>query len=255
MIDEELLLEIRTIAEDVARSVGEQMPARRRAGFSWETKSTATDVVTEIDTWAEKVIVEAISSSRPDDGFLGEEGTDDPGTTGLRWVIDPVDGTTNLLYDLPGYNVSIGVEFEGAPVAGAVYDPIRSELYSAARGTGATLNGDSISVSGKTDLSSALVATGFNYDSELRRSQAQTLVKVLPAIRDIRRFGGAALDLCAVASGRVDAFFEIGLQPWDACAGSIIAAEAGAFVDVGELTVVATTGIAQSLVDLLDTAG
>lgn len=251
MIDKTLTAQLRTIAADVAYSVGEQIPDRRRSGFTWETKSTDTDVVTEIDTWAEKLIIESISSLRPDDGFLGEEGADDAGTTGVRWVIDPVDGTTNLLYDLPGYSVSIGVEFEGTAIAGAVYDPIRSELYSAATGAGATLNDEPISVSDKSELSSALVATGFGYDPDRRRVQAETLVTVLPAVRDIRRFGGAALDLCAVAAGRVDAYFEIGIQPWDACAGSVIAAEAGAYVDVAELTIVAAPGISNALIELL----
>lgn len=251
MIDQPVISELRTIAENVARSVGEQMPERRRAGFSWETKSTATDVVTEVDTWAEQQIIESITALRPDDGFLGEEGADDPGTTGVRWVIDPVDGTTNFLYDLPGYSVSIGVEFEGSAIAGAVYDPIRSELYSAAVGAGATLNDEPISASDKSELSSALVATGFGYDADRRRVQAETLVAVLPVIRDIRRFGGAALDLCAVAAGRVDAYFELGIQPWDACAGAVIAAEAGAYVDVDHMTVAAAPGIADALVELL----
>ena len=126
--------ELRRIAGIVATKVGQEMVERRAAGFSWETKSTSTDVVTEIDTWSEQVIVNAITEARPDDGFLGEEGTNKVGTSGVQWVIDPVDGTTNLLYDLVGYSVSIGAEVDGNAIAGAVYDPLRGELYSAAIG-------------------------------------------------------------------------------------------------------------------------
>ncbi len=254
-LDDALVTELRSLAQQVAKRVGEQMPAKRAAGFSWETKSTATDVVTEVDTWAEGEIVASIRAERPRDGFLGEEGTDEQGTSGVRWVIDPVDGTTNLLYDLPGYSVSIGAELDGVGVAGAVFDPIRNELYSGGKDQGATRNGEHIQTSGKTELSSALIATGFGYEQDRRRHQAETLVTVMPEIRDIRRFGGAALDLCAVACGRVDAYFELGIQPWDACAGALIASEAGAFVDVDELTVVASAGIAEDLIELLRRAG
>lgn len=249
---EQFSSELRSIAEEVARSVGQEMLARRSAGFSWETKSTSTDVVTEIDTWAESAIVEAITKQRPDDGFLGEEGSNSAGSTGVRWVVDPVDGTTNLLYDLPGYNVSIGAELDGEAIAGAVYDPVRAELFSAATGHGATRNGEPIQVSGQDELDQALVATGFAYDAPRRRQQATSLVEILPSVRDIRRLGAAAMDLCAVACGRVDAYFELDTKPWDRSAGALIASEAGAIVTVGELTIAAAPGISTDLRALLE---
>lgn len=246
--------ELLAIAEEVASSVGVEMVERRSAGFSWETKSTSTDVVTEIDTWAERTIVDAITARRPNDGFLGEEGSDTVGSTGVRWVIDPVDGTTNLLYDLPGYNVSIGAELNGVTIAGAVYDPVRAELFSAAAGQGATRNGKTIRASDQQNLSHALVATGFAYSADQRREQAHTLVEVLPSVRDIRRLGAAAIDLCGVACGRVDAYFELDTKPWDRSAGALIAREAGAIVTEGELTIAVAPGISEALRALLNSA-
>lgn len=244
-----------SIAAEIATEVGEQVIDRRSAGFEWSTKSTSADVVTEIDTWAEEEIVRRITVARPNDGLLGEEGASSQGTTGVVWVIDPIDGTTNLLYDLPGYGVSIAAQVEGRTVAGAVYDPVRLELFAAASGGGATRNDHPISPSAATDLSTALVATGFSYQPEMRRSQAVVLHTVLPAVRDIRRSGGAALDLCAVACGRVDAEFERGLSPWDSAAGALIATEAGAIVEDRELTWASAPGIAEAFRDLLRTAG
>lgn len=253
-IDPTLIAELQQIANEAASTVGREMLERRAAGFSWDTKSTSTDVVTEIDIWAEATIVNLITERRPDDGFLGEEGASAAGTTGVRWVIDPVDGTTNFLYDLAGYNVSIGVEFNGVTVAAAVYDPIRAELFSATLGGGATRNGEPITVSDQTELAHALIATGFSYNADRRREQAQSLVEILPAVRDIRRFGGAALDFCAVACGRVDAYFELEIQPWDACAGALIASEAGALVTLDRLAIATSPGIAEALQGLLDRA-
>ena len=133
--------EFLSIAAEIATEVGEQVNDRRSAGFEWSTKSTSADVVTEIDTWAEEEIVRRTTAARPNDGLLGEEGASSQGTTGVVWVIDPIDGTTNLLYDLPGYGVSIAAQVEGRTVAGAVYDPVRLELFAAASGGGATRNG------------------------------------------------------------------------------------------------------------------
>ena len=246
--------ELRALAEQIASEVGMEILERRAAGFSWETKSTSTDVVTEIDTWSEERIVELISASRPDDGVLGEEGAAREGTTGITWVIDPVDGTTNFLYDLVGYSVSVGVELHGSAIAGAVYDPLRAELYSAAVGHGATRNGERISASEQDNLAHALVATGFSYSPDVRREQAKSLIEILPNVRDIRRFGGAALDLCQVASGRVDAYFELNIQPWDGSAGALIASEAGAEVTLGEMTMASAPGIASELSALLGRA-
>jgi fructose-1,6-bisphosphatase/inositol monophosphatase family enzyme len=246
--------EFRAIAGRTAQAVGEEVSRRRHTDFEWSTKSSTTDVVTEIDTWAEDEIVKMITDLCPDDGFLGEEGTSTPGTSGVTWVIDPVDGTTNLLYDIPGYSVSIGVQVDGATVAGAVFDPVRAELFTAAVDEGATRNGKSIRVSGAVDLSTALIGTGFSYRAETRRDQALNLEKVVPEVRDIRRLGGAALDLCAVACGRLDATYERGLSPWDSAAGALIAHESGAVVDEGELTWASAPGIADAFRALLDTA-
>ena len=254
--DEPTIDELRQLAERTAHSVGAQVLARRKAGFSWETKSTSTDVVTEIDTWAEAAVVEQLLAARPNDGLLGEEGASAAGTTGIVWVIDPIDGTTNLLYDIPGFNVSIGVEQDGQPVAGAVYDPIRDELFSAGVGQGATRNGERISVSGKEVLATSLVGTGFSYQPDDRIRQATALVPIISKVRDIRRLGGAALDFCNVACGRLDAYFERGLSRWDAAAGAVIASEAGAIVKADDgVSYASAPGIADELIALLDDAG
>jgi myo-inositol-1(or 4)-monophosphatase len=198
------------------------------------TKSTSTDMVTEMDGASEALLVERIVAARPDDAILGEEGAARPGTTGVRWVIDPLDGTTNYLYRLPGWNVSVGVEVDGEPVAGAVVVPSTGDSFSAAAGLGATLNGAPIHLAEAAPLGTSLVGTGFAYDPEVRRRQAAALVDLVPQVRDIRRGGAAAADLCAVAAGRLDAYYETGLAPWDRCAGSVIAGEAGARVEVLE---------------------
>ena len=247
--------QLRQLASTIAKSVGTEVGHRRTNDFTWTTKSSATDVVTEIDTWCEEEVVRRISESRPDDGFLGEEGTSTVGTSGVRWVIDPVDGTTNLLYDLPGYGVSIAAQIDEVTVAGAVFDPIRDELFSGAIGEGATLDGGAIRASDKSDLATALVGTGFSYLADGRREQAEQLVSIISQVRDIRRIGGAALDLCSVACGRLDASYERGLSPWDSAAGVLIAREAGAHAVEGPLTIAAAPGIAEAFVLMLESVG
>jgi myo-inositol-1(or 4)-monophosphatase len=197
------------------------------------TKSTATDMITEVDEACERVIVEGIREARPGDGILSEEGASAETTTGVRWVIDPIDGTTNYLYGLPGYAISIAVEIDGEVAVGVVHDPVHGERFAATRGGGASRNGVEIGVSAETDLASALVATGFGYEPAGRTAQAELLARLIGSIRDVRRMGAAAVDLCSVACGRVDAYYERGLNHWDLAAGSLIAAEAGA--TVGEL--------------------
>jgi len=223
------------------------------------TKSSRTDMVTNIDQWVEHNLVQAILASRPDDGILGEEGASRPSSSGVTWVIDPIDGTTNFIYDIPGYSISVAASIGGHAVAGLVHDPVRAERFRATLGGGASRNHEPISVSGATDLSTALVATGFSYDSDRRRRQAESLVKILPEVRDIRRLGGAALDLCALACGRVDAYFERGLAPWDTAAGALIASEAGAMLDPRDSSdgafVGSTPGIFDHFAELLDCAG
>jgi myo-inositol-1(or 4)-monophosphatase len=222
---------LRTLAERVARAAGELLRAALDVDrLEVDTKSTRTDMVTEMDRASEALIAAELLAARPDDGILGEEGADHPGTSGVRWIVDPLDGTTNYVYGFPGFNVSIAAEVDGAVVAAAVYDVVRDELFSSHLGGGATRDGRAIAPSGAVDLSQALVGTGFSYEPERRRRQAEVLVDVLPRVRDIRRQGAAALDLCSVACGRLDAYYERGLAPWDLAAGGLIATEAGAVV-------------------------
>jgi myo-inositol-1(or 4)-monophosphatase len=194
---------------------------------SADTKSTSTDMVTEFDKASEQLIVNGIRSARPDDGIIGEEGTNVTGTSGINWLIDPLDGTTNFLYGLPGWAVSIAATSANGTELGAVYVPATAELFTAIVGQGAFLNGRPLHCSATTDVSLALIATGFSYQVERRRRQATRVAALLPRVRDVRRFGAAAPDLCYVAAGRVDAYFEEWLGPWDLAAGELIAREAG----------------------------
>ena len=222
--------EFRDLALSIAREVVPEL--RRRAGGVdvSATKSTVTDLVTEVDCWAEERIVAQILDARPDDAVLAEEGAGVAGTSGVRWLVDPIDGTTNFVYGHPGFSVSIGVEVDNRPVAGVVVDPLLGDEFCAAHGQGATRNGRPVRVSSVSDPAAALVATGFAYDSERRRLQAEALVAILPRVRDVRRVGGAALDLASVSCGRVDAYFEWGLSPWDCSAGSVLVTEAGGVI-------------------------
>ncbi|MEM8618396.1 MAG: inositol monophosphatase family protein [Actinomycetota bacterium] len=226
--------ELRELASTLARRAGEQALAGRRrlpAGqVVHDTKSSATDPVTEFDRAAEELIVSTLRHERTADGIVGEEGSNVAGTTGIDWHIDPIDGTVNFVYGLPTWSVSVAACDARGTVAGAVYVPATNELFTAARGEGASLNGDPIQVSTVEHLDMALVATGFNYDSAERQRQARRLTELISQVRDIRRFGSAALDLCMVACGRVDAYFEEHLHSWDLAAGSLIAVEAGAIV-------------------------
>ena len=194
------------------------------------TKSSPTDVVTAMDRASERLIVEALQAARPGDGVLGEEGAADEGTSGVRWVIDPIDGTVNYLYGLPSWAVSIAAESGGETLVGVVHVPPLAETFTAARGQGARRNGVPIQVNPAVELDRALVATGFGYEAGRRAEQAAVLARLLPRIRDVRRAGAAAVDLCSVACGRVDAYYERGTQRWDIAAGALVAAEAGAVV-------------------------
>jgi myo-inositol-1(or 4)-monophosphatase len=185
-------------------------------------------MVTEVDRAAEHLIVDALRDARPADGIIGEEGAAREGTSGIRWLVDPIDGTTNFLYGLPGWAVSIAAVDDDGPVAGAVAVPTFAELFSGARGHGAHLDGRAIRCSTKADLATALVGTGFSYQPDRRVHQGLAMAALLPRVRDVRRFGAAAVDLCSVAAGRLDVYYEEGLAPWDLAAGEIIAREAGA---------------------------
>ena len=225
-----LLQQLQEVAVDAARRAGDLLVDALAGPRVVDRKSTSTDLVTEMDRAAEQLIVESILDQRPDDGILAEEGSDRTGSSGVRWIIDPVDGTTNYVYGHPGWGVSIGAELEGQPALGVVADPAHGDLYTAVTGGGAFCNERSITVSDCTELGQALAATGFGYAPERRRAQARTLLDILPEVRDIRRVGAAAVDLCAVARGRVDVYFEAGLSAWDLAAGAVIATEAGATV-------------------------
>ena len=227
-----------------------------------ETKSSPTDVVTQMDHAAERLIVDRIRAARPGDAFLGEEGGSSTGSSGVRWIIDPIDGTVNYLYDLPDWAVSIAAEIDGEVVAGVVEIPRRGETYTAVRGEGALLRTATetrrLRCTTGVPLGQALVATGFGYFAERRAHQAEVLRGVLPRVRDIRRGGSCCVDLCSLAAGRVDAFYERGNQEWDIAAGGLIVREAGGRVEgiAGappgpELTIAAAPDLFQPLHDLL----
>lgn len=233
MADDQLL----TIARAVATQAAELARSARAAGVSIAaTKSTPVDVVTQADRDTEALIRALIADARPDDGFLGEESAATTGTSGLTWIVDPIDGTVNYLYGIPHYAVSIAV-VEGEPdpqtwraLAACVVNPATGELFTAAAGGGAFLGSTSIRVAQPVELSTALIGTGFAYASEMRAHQGGVIAQLLPHVRDIRRLGTASLDLCFVASGRLNAYFERTLSPWDHAAGTLIAREAGATV-------------------------
>jgi myo-inositol-1(or 4)-monophosphatase len=220
--------ELLAIAVEAARSAGGVLRERfggPRAGV--EAKTTPTDLVSEADHIAEQAIRALLARRRPDDAILGEELGPEPGVTGLRWVVDPLDGTVNFLFGIPQWAVSVACEDGDGTLAGVVYDPLREETFAAVRDGAATLNGDPISGSTCAELASAMVATGFAYDAAVRAEQARVMTQVVSRARDVRRFGSAALDLAWSACGRYDAFYERALNPWDLAAGALICARAG----------------------------
>jgi myo-inositol-1(or 4)-monophosphatase len=229
--------ELLTIASTIALRAGELAKKRRTEGIEVAaTKSSPVDVVTEADRETEALIRSLLADARPDDGFFGEESGAEVGSSGLTWIVDPIDGTVNYLYGIPHYAVSIAV-VEGEPdpltwsaLAGAVTNPATGELFTATLGGGAALGGAAIHVAEPVELSQALVATGFSYDSATRGEQGAVIAGLLSRVRDLRRMGTASLDLCFVASGRTNAYFERSLSPWDHAAGALIAREAGARV-------------------------
>jgi myo-inositol-1(or 4)-monophosphatase len=203
----------------------------RPADLDVHSKSTPTDAVTVMDGAAERVILDGLAQERPNDAIVTEESADRPGSSPVTWLIDPLDGTVNYLYGVGQYAVSIAAEVDGELVAGVVVDVARRLEYAATLGGGATVNGRPLACTQQTDPALSLIATGFSYESRRRGAQATTLTLVLPVVRDIRRFGSAALDLCAVAAGTVDGYYEAGMHPWDWAAGALIAREAGARVE------------------------
>lgn len=248
------------------RLAGDMLHAGTNQELQVSTKSTRTDVVTQMDRAAERLVVETILEHRPDDGFQGEEGADRGGTSGVRWIIDPLDGTVNYLYGLPTWAVSIAAEVNGVVVLGVVDVPLFAETFVAVRGSGSFVVSDSVvnRLQGRmpSELGQCLVATGFGYASQRRAAQARTLAVVLPLVRDVRRAGAAAVDLCWAGAGRVDCYYERGTQPWDHAAGVLVATEAG--LEAGgapgaapssDLVWVAPATVAREFVALLETAG
>ena len=219
----------RAAAELVARG-------RASAGAAVQVKSSPVDVVTAVDTACEELIVGRLLAARPDDGLLGEEGSSREGTSGVRWVVDPIDGTVNFLYGFPAYAVSIAAEVDGQVQAGVVVNVATGEEFTATAGGGARMSSpfhpepEVLVGSRPASLEQTLVATGFGYRVEQRRVQGAVVAQLLTRVRDIRRAGSSALDLCSAAAGRVDAFYELDLNPWDHAAGALIAAEAGLVV-------------------------
>ena len=221
--------QILELALAIAHQAG-QLLMDRPASWNLTFKSTAIDIATQMDHASEKLIVEAILAARPDDGIIGEEGADRVGTSGLTWVIDPIDGTVNYFYGLPGWNISIGVKDSQGVLVGVVHSPTFNSTWHAVRGGGAFLNNEKIECNDPIELDKALISTGFAYEVKDRANQLEIIDQLIPRIRDIRRMGAAATDLCCVASGMVDGYIETGLKEWDLAAGSLIAREAGAIV-------------------------
>lgn len=217
------------MAQAAARAAAPELVERfARGAVNVTSKSTDTDLVSEADLAAERTIRALLARERPDDAIMGEEGDDTPGTTGLRWVVDPLDGTINYLYGHPQWCISVACEGR----AGVVFDPVRDELFAVAVGEAPTLNGAPLPPASTVKaLDSALVATGFGYASDIRATQAAMVARLLPEVRDIRRAGGAALDLAWAAAGRLDAYYEHGVQPWDIAAGVLLCEGAGLRVE------------------------
>ena len=216
---------------DLARRVGAETAALlmdRPPAFEIEEKSTAIDIVTQMDKKAETFIVQSILAVRPDDGMIGEEGADIESKSGITWVIDPLDGTVNYFYGLPGWNVSIAAKDKDGSVVGVVTAPTINSTWWASRGGGAFFNGSKIKANEPVELNRAFIGTGFQYDVSHRHRQIENVGRMLPLIRDIRRNGAAAVDICSVAMGALDAYFEDGLKEWDWAAASLVATEAGA---------------------------
>lgn len=271
---------LRDVARQIAVAAGELVRTMRaelnEAGgvaTGVETKSSAVDPVTVVDKATEEFIVSELERLRPRDGLLGEEGAGKPSDSGFTWIIDPIDGTVNFLFGVPACAVSVGVVYGGEPVAGAVVSVDEWLVYHAGVGQGAvkediaTGETRALRVRGNKDVTLALLATGFGYSSQRRREQAELLTRVLPEVRDIRRMGAAALDLCRVAEGSVDAYYEHGVKAWDCAAGTIIAREAGGIVQHcglfgsettqvgGEFFFAASTSVTPALLTLLTQAG
>jgi myo-inositol-1(or 4)-monophosphatase len=224
--------ELLELAVHTARDAGRMIQSSAARGVTVAaTKSSDVDVVTESDRSAERLIRRALLDARPDDAVIGEEGDDEPGSSGVRWIVDPIDGTVNFLYGIPQYAVSIAAELEGEVVAGVVLNAATGKEYTATLGGPAQRDGVPIRVRAVVPLAERLIGTGFSYEARQREIQAAALLRLLPRIRDIRRLGSCSLDLCAVAQGSLDGYLEEGVNLWDHAAGGLVARAAGARVE------------------------
>jgi myo-inositol-1(or 4)-monophosphatase len=226
MTDSKTLLDL---ALTIARDAGDLL-MDRPASWDLTSKSTAIDIATQMDLASEKLIVQAILKARPDDGIIGEEGASRDSKSGVTWVIDPLDGTVNYFYGLPGWSVSIAAKDENGTLVGVVHSPTVNSTWHASRGNGAFLNSVKIACNEPVELNRALISSGFAYDVTNRIEQLKIVNVLIPKIRDLRRIGSAAADICHVATGLVDGYFETGLFEWDLAAAQLIAQEAGAIV-------------------------
>ena len=226
-----LTSELLVLAESIAIKAGELL-VNRPSKFELDQKSGVFDFATQMDHESEKLIVAEILTARPDDGLIGEEGSNRESKSGVTWVIDPIDGTVNYLYDIPGWCISIAAKDKDGGLVGVVYSPATQSLWKASRGGGAFLNGNPIKCNDPVGLDRALVGSGFAYDIEKRKIQAALVTRLLPQIRDLRRLGACAVDICHVASGSLDAYFEAGVNEWDYAAAGLIATEAGATISI-----------------------
>ena len=226
-----LAIEVLNLAESIALKAGSLL-VNRPSKFDLDEKSGVFDFATQMDHESEKLIVSEILAARPDDGLIGEEGANRESKSGVTWVIDPIDGTVNYLYDIPGWCISIAAKDKDGGLAGVVYSPATQSLWKAHRGGGAFLNGNLIKCNDPVALNRALVGSGFAYDLEKRKIQAALIARLLPEIRDLRRLGACAVDMCHVASGSLDAYFEAGVNEWDYAAAGLIATEAGAMISI-----------------------
>lgn len=249
------------LARQAAERAGAELLSRRDHVGPVDTKTSTTDPVSDADRASERLLVETLLEARPDDGVLGEEGSSQTGSSGVSWVLDPLDGTVNYLYGFPAWCISVAAEDEQGALVGVVREPLRGETFMAARSEGAWLRQQRLSVNDPVMLEQALIATGFAYQREHRRQQARVAAEVAVHARDLRRAGSAALDLCWVAAGRLDGYYEDSVSKWDWAAGALIAAEAGANVgvlpgpDEREGVVAAGPGLYGPLRDLVTAGG
>lgn len=245
--------ELLDLARKVAIEAGTLL-MKRPPIFEVTSKSTAIDIATQMDRESEKLIVELLLAARREDGIIGEEGSWRPSTSGITWVIDPVDGTVNYLYGLPGWSVSIAAKDKHGVIAGVVHAPTIGSTWTASRGGGSFFNDHHIHCNDEVALDRALIGTGFVYDVNKREGQGKVIASLLPQIRDIRRMGSAAVDICYVGMGAFDGYFEIGLKEWDMAAASLVASEAGALIstDSNDLTICAGAGLFSPLRDALE---